>query len=243
MKKIRIYQPGNYSVNDVVELSPEAGQHVGVVLRLREGASIILFGGDNREWDAEIKAVHKNKVTVLVTSERALNRESPRLIELAQVIAKGERMEWIVQKAVELGAASIQPLLSEHCAYKLDAARLRKKQQQWQAIAIAACEQCGRNQVPVVAAPINLDKFLQDERHDNAYVLEPHDGKAWHDYPIPHGGITLLIGPEGGFSEIELKRIFAAGFLALKLGPRILRTETAAICALSIVQALWGDLG
>ena len=242
MRSIRIYQPGNYGVQDVIGLSESAGQHVGIVLRMQAGEKLVLFSGDNREWDAEILTVHKKKITVRILTERTINRESPRQIHLAQAIAKGERMEWVVQKAVELGVTEINPLVTQYCAYKLEVERLTKKHQQWQAIAIAACEQSGRNQVPVVAFPMTLDKFLQRELTGNGYVLEPYTGKSCRDYAVPLGNITLMIGPEGGLSPQELAKVLAAKYLPLQLGPRILRTETAAICALSVVQAMWGDL-
>lgn len=242
MRIIRIYQSGNYDVQDVVALSEEAGQHVGIVLRMQVGEKLVLFSGDNREYIAEIVTVHKKKVTVRIEALSVVNRESPRVIRLAQAIAKGERMEWLVQKAVELGVAEITPLVTQYCAYKLDEDRLTKKHHQWQAIAIAACEQCGRNQVPVVTFPMTLDQFLRQKLTGNGYVLEPYTGKSWREHEVPKDNLTLMIGPEGGFSPEELKKIFAANYQPLKLGPRILRTETAAICALSVVQAMYGDL-
>lgn len=242
MRTIRIYQAGNYGVPDIIDLSESAGQHVGTVLRMQAGEKLVLFSGDNREWDAEIVTARKKKVSVRIVAERLVNRESPRIIRLAQAISKGEKMEWLVQKAVELGVCEINPLITQYGAYKLDEHRLAKKHQQWQAIAVAACEQCGRNQVPVVTYPMTLDQFLHLEPSSNAYVLEPHTGKSWREYDVPVGDLTLMIGPEGGFSPEELKTILSVNFLPVKLGPRILRTETAAICALSVVQAMWGDL-
>src|SRR3990167_1941857 len=234
MRTIRIYQAGNYGVQDVIVLSNEAGQHVGIVLRMQAGEKLVLFSGDNREYDAEIVTVHKKKVRVKIEGLHVVNRESPRIICLAQAIVKGNRMEWLVQKAVELGVAEITPLVTQYYAYKLDEDRLTKKHQQWQAIAIAACEQCGRNQVPVVTFPVTLDKFLRQKPNGNGYVLEPHTGRSWREHDVPKGCLTLMIGPEGGFSPEELNKIFGASYLPLKLGPRILRTETAAICALSV---------
>jgi 16S rRNA (uracil1498-N3)-methyltransferase len=242
MRTIRIYQPGVYRVGDTQDLSQEAGLHVGVVLRMQPGDSLTLFCGDNREWDAQIIAVHKKKVTISIRSERVVNRESPLTIHLAQAISKSERMEWVIQKAVELGVSRISPIITQHGAYKLDEARLMKKNLQWQAIAIAACEQCGRNQLPEIAPAVSLDAFLQQTLMGSKYLLEPYTGLPFGEYDRPSGGVTLLIGPEGGLSVDEVQRSVVAGFSPVKMGPRILRTETAAICALGVVQALWGDL-
>jgi 16S rRNA (uracil1498-N3)-methyltransferase len=242
MRIIRIYQAGNYGVDDIISLSESAGQHVGVVLRRQPGEKLVLFSGDNREWDVEIVTAHKKKVAVRVLAERIVSRESPRIVRLAQAISKGEKMEWLVQKAVELGVSEINPLVTQYGAYKFDEDRLTKKHQQWQAIAIAACEQCGRNQVPLVTFPMPLFQFLQHNYDGTAYVLDPYTGKSCREYDEPKGDVTLLIGPEGGFSPEELNHIVTAKFSPLTLGPRILRMETAAICALSVVQAMWGDL-
>src|SRR3990167_879273 len=224
MRTIRIYQAGNYSLHDILDLSAEAGQHVGVVLRMQVGEKLILFSGDNCEWGAEIVTVHKKKVVVRIVGMQEVNRESSRTIRLAQAIAKGDRMEWLLQKAVELGVAEITPLVTQYCAYKLDEDRLTKKHQQWQAIAVAACEQCGRNQIPVIEFPVMLDKFLQHKLSGDGYVLEPYTGRSWREHDTPKGALTLMIGPEGGFSPSELKTILEAKYLPLKLGPRILRT-------------------
>lgn len=242
MREIRIYQPGSFSSGETLELTPEAGQHVGVVLRLQIGDKITLFCGDNREFSAMIVAVHKKKVTVRLESERLVNRESPRIIHLAQAISKGERMEFVMQKAVELGVSSIRPLITERSVVKIEASRMEKKLAQWQAIAIAACEQSGRNQIPQVENPLTLAEYLRVNKAELKLVLDPKESKSWRDYPFGESSIALLIGPEGGFSHEELERIYAMYFKPLSLGPRILRTETAAIAALSLLQAVCGDL-
>lgn len=242
MRTIRIYQPGHYAVGEVIELSATASQHVGVVLRMQPEDEIILFCGDNREFIGRIAHVHKKKVTVSIVSEQPVNRESPRAIHLAQAISKGDRMEWVVQKAVELGVTSITPLLTTHCVVKLDAERLAKKQAQWQAIAIAACEQSGRNQVPIVHSACSLNEYLQACDATIKLVLHPYAAQSWREGLWATGDIALLIGPEGGLSEEEVIHAQTHGFESLCLGPRILRTETAAIAALSVLQALAGDL-
>lgn len=242
MRKIRIYQSGPFNIGQIVELSSEAGQHVGVVLRMQPNDSIHLFCGDNREFDALLVAVHKKKVSVKILSECLVNRESPRKIHLAQAISKGERMEFVMQKAVELGVASISPILTSRSVVKLDKERMEKKAAQWQAIAIAACEQSGRNQIPKLNSIMNLNDYLQEKNERLKFVLDPGQLKTWRDYQFAESELALLIGPEGGFSEEELQQIFAAGFNPLYLGPRVLRTETAAIAGLALLQAVAGDL-
>ncbi len=242
MRTIRIYQLGHYTVGELIELSATASQHVGVVLRMQPYDELTLFCGDNREFAASITRVHKKKVMVTITAVRDVNRESPRAIHLAQAISKGDRMEWVMQKAVELGVASITPLFTSHCVVRLDATRLAKKQAQWQAIAIAACEQSGRNQVPKVRPACILDVYLQACDATMKLVLHPQGSKSWRDYTANAGDIALLIGPEGGLSDEEISQARAHGFQSLSLGPRVLRTETAAITALSVLQAIAGDL-
>lgn len=242
MRTIRIYQPGHYAVGERITLTETAGQHVGVVLRMQPNETLILFCGDNREFYATILSVHKKKVMVTITAVCDVNRESPRAIHLAQAISKGDRMEWVMQKAVELGVTSITPLLTEHCVVRLDAERLAKKQAQWQAIAIAACEQSGRNQVPIVHPACSLDVYLHACDATIKLVLHPQAASSWRDYTSIAGDIALLIGPEGGLSEEEIEHAHAHAFQSLCLGPRVLRTETAAITALSVLQAVAGDL-
>lgn len=243
MRQVRIYQAGDYQMGEQLRLTEEAGQHVGVVLRMQPGEHITLFNGKNTEFLAQILEAHKKRVTVLVETQSTSNRESPLAIHLAQAISKSERMEIVVQKAVELGVASITPLITEHLARKFDTAeKLAKKQQQWQAIAVSACEQCGRNQIPPIHSPLPLSVFLTQQQFTHRFVLHPAQALHWRDYPPPQGEVVLLIGPEGGLSEEEFARTKEARFAPLTLGPRILRTETAAIAGLSIMQALWGDL-
>jgi 16S rRNA (uracil1498-N3)-methyltransferase len=242
VREIRIYQPGDYRAGETIELTEEAGQHVGVVLRLQPGAKLTLFRGDNHEFEAVISSVHKKHVFVTLLTSTAVNRESSRVIHLAQAISKGDRMETVVQKAVELGVASITPLITQHCALKLDEARMEKKRLQWQAIAIAACEQSGRNTVPAVNPVLSLVHYLQKKPAALNFVLYPEAKKSWRDYGFNEQEIGLIIGPEGGLSPDEIQLLFTHHFLPLSLGPRVLRTETAAIVALSVLQAVCGDL-
>ncbi|MFC3908178.1 16S rRNA (uracil(1498)-N(3))-methyltransferase [Legionella dresdenensis] len=242
MRTIRIFQPGDYQAEQTIQLTPEAGQHVGVVLRMWEGEPLTLFNGDNYEYQATIIEIHKKKVLIKIDSRRLVNRESGRIIHLTQAVSKGDRMEMVVQKAVELGVSSITPVITEHCAVKLDQERSQKKCQQWQAIAVAACEQSGRNVVPVVNPMISFSQFLAQPHADLNFVLYPEAQKNWRTYQFAECSIGLIIGPEGGLSSNEIAQLFTAGFQPLSLGPRVLRTETAAITALSVLQAVCGDL-
>lgn len=242
MREIRIYQPGAYQSGQLVELSSSAGQHVAVVLRMQPGDSLTLFCGDNREFTAVIDTVKKKQVIVRIGLVNEVSRESPLVVHLAQAISKGERMELVMQKSVELGVASITPLITERCVVKLDKERMAKKLDQWQSIVIAACEQSGRNIVPVVHQPVTLDSYVQAVQTELKFILHPNCTTTWRDYPVKHSEIALIIGPEGGLSDEEIKLACHYEFLPLSLGPRILRTETAAITALGVLQAVGGDL-
>lgn len=242
MREVRIYQAGIYSAGQSVALSEEAGQHVAVVLRMREGQVLTLFNGENNECQATIHYVKKKQVLVQLGEVRVVSRESPLRIHLAQAISKGDRMEFVMQKATELGVASITPLLTERSVVALDHERMLKKIRQWQAIVIAACEQSGRNMVPVVQTPIHLEQFLAQVNTAMKLILDPCAHKTWRDYAPFSSDISLLIGPEGGFSARELDLAHRFDYSPLSLGPRVLRTETAAISTLSLLQAVGGDL-
>lgn len=242
MKTVRIYQPGTYHTGQLLDLSTGASQHVGVVLRMQVGEQLTLFCGDNHEFEATIEAVKKKQVSVLVGAMKEKNRESPLSIHLAQAISKGERMDLVMQKAVELGVTSIRPIITERCVVKLDKERMEKRLHQWQSIVIAACEQSGRNTVPAVHQQVNLEEYLREIPGELKLILHPGSKKNWRDLILDPSSIALLVGPEGGFSDQEVQLVSQYGFQPLSLGPRILRTETAAITALSVLQAVGGDL-
>jgi 16S rRNA (uracil1498-N3)-methyltransferase len=238
----RIFQSSLCAVGETMELNESAGQHVGVVLRMQPGMSLTLFSGDNREAQAVIKAVQKKKVLVELVAAAIVNRESSRVIHLAQGISKGDRMEWVVQKAVELGVQHITPLITDRCAVRLDDERLSKKHQQWQAIAIAACEQSGRNMLPTIHPICSFKQFTTQNAAIYKILLHPNAQISLCQQHFDCGDMSLLIGPEGGLSEEEIQIATTNHFSAHTLGPRVLRTETAAIAALSVLQALAGDL-
>lgn len=242
MKTIRIFHPEPLACGKHIELTPSASQHVGTVLRMQPEQDVILFCGDDHEYRSTITSVHKKKVIVSVQESIAISRESPCRIHLAQALSKGERMEFVIQKAVELGGSSITPLVTERCVVRLDEERLAKKQAQWQAIAISACEQSGRNTVPVVHPVLSLDNYVLQCSSSIKLVLNPEGSVSWRECIFDAKDIALLIGPEGGLTASEIESAKAKNFTSLCLGPRILRTETAAISALSVLQAIAGDL-
>lgn len=242
MREIRIYQPGDYAPGDIIELSEDAGLHVGVVLRMQVGERLSLFNGCNQQYIAVIDAAKKKRVSVLIEQCQEVSRESPLTIHLGQAISKGERMELVMQKAVELGVARITPLITSRSVVKLDRERMAKKLHQWQAIVIAACEQSGRNTVPVVADPMTFSDFVQGVEAELKLILQPEQNKSWRDYNLAVKDIALVIGPEGGLTAEELEEACEQHFSPLTLGPRVLRTETAAITVLSLLQAVGGDL-
>lgn len=247
MRTIRIYQGGDFQVGDQVTLLPAAAHHVSLVLRMREGESLRLFSGDNQEFEAKLLSVKKKEVIVELLDVFAINRESSKATHLAQAISKGDKMEWVVQKAVELGVTSISPLITKRCVVKLDEDRMHKKREQWQALAIAACEQSGRNVVPLIHQILPLSRYLEKKGAFTHFVLYPEGKKNWQDYKSilldPHTDLGLLIGSEGGLDPEEIQLLLNEyDFHPLSLGSRILRTETAAIAALAVLQALSGNL-
>lgn len=243
MRTTRIYHPGHYKPDDIVTLSAEASHHIIIVLRMPEGAPLTLFNGEQCECQATLLSAHKKQAKLKILDSSIVNRESPCHIHLAQGIAKGDKMEWIVQKATELGVAEITPLLTQHGAVKQEKTRLEKKWQQWKAIALCAAEQSGRTQLPIIHPPCDFDSFIAEKREDIRYILDPYASLRFKDAPrAQKQRVTLIIGPEGGFHPDEILSANSNQFQSISLGPRILRTETAGLTALSILQALSGDL-
>jgi 16S rRNA (uracil1498-N3)-methyltransferase len=240
----RIYIPVEIPAHGECALDPDQAHHVARVLRLEAGAAVIVFDGRGLEHDAVIARVAKSGVVLKVGAPRAVDRESPLAVMLAQGMSSGERMDYTVQKAVELGAAAIRPLATSRSVVRLDAERAQKRVAHWQAVVIAACEQSGRNSVPQVLPVMNFNDWLAHEAGQATtlrVLLAPSAPSALRDLPRPAGGVTLLAGPEGGLSPQEQHDAQASGFTPVRLGPRVLRTETAALAALSAMQTLWGD--
>jgi len=215
------------------------------VLRLKAGDAVVLFNGDGAEYAAIISEAGRDRLALDVTGRTVTDRESPLAVTLAQAVSGGERMDYTVQKAVELGAAAIQPLTAERSVVRLQGERAAKRAEHWQAVVVASCEQCGRNRLPHLLPLLAFDAYLAGEaaRRDDALrlMLSPSSARALRDFDRPAGAIVLLAGPEGGFSPQEERAAEQAGFLPARLGPRVLRTETAAVAALAAIQALWGD--
>ena len=242
MRLSRLYLEGALSSGSQVELSASAAGHVTRVLRLRAGAPVTLFNGSGSEFAGRIEAVQGSKVTVQVGEERAIRRESPLLLTLAQGVSRGERMDLVVQKATELGATHLVPVLTERSIVKLAGEQAQRKLAHWRAIAIAACEQSGRNRPPQVSPVVGFAQFLAGTAAEaTRLILTPSSRLRIPDVPRPAHGVTVLVGPEGGLTEEEQERAVAAGFIGVRMGPRVLRTETAALAALTLLQREFGD--
>jgi 16S rRNA (uracil1498-N3)-methyltransferase len=221
----------------------DAANHIARVLRLRQGDPLTVFDGGGGEHAARVEEFRKGAVIVSVDEQLPVTRESPLPITLAQGVSRGERMDWVVQKATELGVTRIIPVLTERSVVRLDAQQAQRKRLHWQAIAIAACEQSGRDRIPGVDLPLTLAEFAGNaDSRATRVLLSPTGSQRVADLPRAEGGIVVLIGPEGGLSEAEQRAALAAGFVAVRLGPRVLRTETAAIAALTLLQHRFGDL-
>lgn len=239
----RIFQPVPLSVGAEISLNESASHHLGRVLRASLRDEIVLFNGHGGEYRAVITRIDKKAVTVEVGEFNAREAESPLELYLVQGISRGEKMDYTIQKAVELGVKKIIPVFTERCNVKLDAERREKRVQQWQSIVISACEQSGRNCVPEVMVPQKLEHWLVSPDIDCGFVLSPHVTTKLSDSTLPkQARVALLIGPEGGLSDAEMAMVAEKYFLPLNLGPRILRTETAALAAISTLQCYFGDM-
>jgi 16S rRNA (uracil1498-N3)-methyltransferase len=246
MRVSRVYVAAPLGDGARITLTGSAAGHVSRVLRLRVGENLTLFNGSGGEYSATIEQSQGSSVTVAVGEARPLERESPLHLTLAQGISRGERMDLVVQKATELGATAIVPLLTERSVVRLTAQQADRKMNHWRAIAIAACEQSGRNRLPAVSSPRALSDFLRggdgSPSEGMRLLLSPAGAAGLDDLERPAAGITVLIGPEGGLTDEEQQAALRAGFVAVRLGPRVLRTETAAIAALTLLQREFGDL-
>jgi 16S rRNA (uracil1498-N3)-methyltransferase len=238
----RVYVDLDLHEGAIVELPDAVHRHLVVVLRRIRGDTVTLFNGRGGEYTAALETLAKKTATARVSRFHDVTRESKLHVTLGQAVSKGDRMDYSLQKAIELGVAEVQPLVTERVVVNLSQERWERKREHWQGIVTAACEQSGRTRVPQVAPVLDLRDWLNHTPPDAMkLVLSPEGAPA----RLKHQGqpIVLLVGPEGGLTDQELRLSDLAGFAALPLGPRTLRTETAGVTALSVLQARWGDLG
>lgn len=241
MRKIRIFTPVPLIVNKETVLGPGPSKHLIRVLRQKAGSVIELFNGDNYVYLSTLVATDPECARLLVLSSRFEDHESPLALHLLAGISKGERMDFTVQKAVELGIRSIQPVFCAATVVRLDAEKRQRRQHHWQEIAHAACEQCGRNRVPAILPPLDLEDALALRPAGVKLLLRGNATLGLRDLTPNLEATHLLIGPEGGLNEREVAAATRVGYQSIRLGPRILRTETAGIAAMAAMQSLWGD--
>ena len=228
-----------------VVVEGDRARYLGRVLRLRVGDAITVFDGSGPEWPAMIEGMTKSTATLQLGDSVEAGTESPLSLHLVQGVSRGERMDYVVQKATELGVKRITPVLTEYGVVKLDGERAAKRRDHWQGVAASACEQSGRTRLPLIDAPMSLKQWFGEKpaEADVDLILRPGAATPLAKVEVPATKACILIGPEGGFSDTEYEDAEIAGFRAVSLGPRILRTETAAAAALAVMQASWGDLG
>lgn len=243
MANLRFFTNAPLAINTSLQLSESAAAHATRALRLEVGNSAIVFNGDGFDYECTLTAIKKNNVVVTVNRAIPVNNESPLSITLLQAISSGDRMDFTIQKAVELGVKKIQPISSQRSVVKLSAERAEKRTEHWQNIAAAACEQSGRAFIPKISPPISLENWLSRNPENDAtrILLNPIGAKRLPEITKPASETQLLIGAEGGLSQDEIELATSQGFQSIVLGPRILRTETAALTAISAMQLLWGD--
>jgi 16S rRNA (uracil1498-N3)-methyltransferase len=243
MANLRFFTDSPLAPNTEIQLSENAAAHATRALRLNVGDNATLFNGDGFDYECTLTSVKKNAVSATITGTKQVNNESPLSIILLQGISSGDRMDFTIQKAVELGVTKIQPINSQRSVVKLSAERAEKRIEHWQNVAISACEQSGRAYVPQVLPPLSLETWLSQNPHTDTtrILLNPVGAKRLTEIHQPGTSIELLIGAEGGLSNGEIELAISQQFQSIVLGPRILRTETAALTAISVMQSLWGD--
>ena len=241
MRIPRIHFPNLLASGCLVSLPDGAAKHVARVLRLKPGAELVLFNGEGGEYTAVLEQVARDAVTVRVGAFNPLECESPLAVVLVQGISRAERMDYTIQKAVELGVTRIVPVFAARSVVELHGERLQRRLQHWQDVAIGACEQCGRNHVPAIDTAVELGYWLRRPGPETLRLVLNHRATGSLGALTRPTALTLLIGPEGGLEDGEIAQAERAGFIGMRLGPRVLRTETAAVTALAALQTLWGD--
>ena len=242
MRIPRIYLPSRLEPNHLVELNERPFQHVIKVLRLKINSKLILFDGFGNEYSAVLTEINKKNAFAKIENAINTNTESNLIIHLGLGISKGEKMDYAIQKSVELGVNEITPLFTEHCVVNLDEKRIKKRLLHWQGIIISACEQCGRNFIPILNQPVSLTNWSSN-RNELCLILDPLASNSFKTIKPESESVNLIIGPEGGLSSDEIAELnLKDNYYPVKFGPRILRTETAAVSVITAIQLLWGDL-
>lgn len=242
MRLSRLFVSFQLEPGDTLRLGPRQAHYVARVLRLRALAPIVLFNGDGFDYSAVITYVDRDEVRVKIETRLPVVNESPLSVTLVQGISRGERMDHSLQKATELGVSAVQPVFSERVTLRLSGSRLERRVQHWQAVVESACEQSGRARVPAVMAPRALDEWLLLPAAGIRLVLDPAAERSITAMDVEAGEIELVVGPEGGLSPLEIEALLNSGGQAARLGPRTLRTETAGVAALAVLQSLGGDI-
>jgi 16S rRNA (uracil1498-N3)-methyltransferase len=239
----RFYCPPPLPSSGHFGLPPEAAHHASRVLRLREGDRVELFDGQGNERRGVIAELSGKRVVIGELMATDTQRESPLRTVLAQAMSSSEKMDWVIQKVTELGATEIQPLDTERSVARLSADRAAKRMEHWRQVAVSACEQCGRNVLPEIHAPLDIMAWLRkmQDAPETKLILLPQGAASLHAQPKPQNGVVLLIGAEGGFAPAESETALHCGFTPVRMGARVLRTETAAVAGLAALQTLWGD--
>lgn len=243
MRLTRIYIDAPLSISETLELPETTSHYIGKVLRMRPDQQVQLFNGRGGYFTALIESIGKKAVSVVPLEFFAEERESNLDITLCQGLSRGQHMDYTIQKAVELGVAEIVPMVTEFSNVHLDRQRAEKRLAHWRAIIVHACEQCGRTRLPVICGPVSFNIGVERSVSGNKLIMVPASGKNLKKLAPLQREVTLLTGPEGGFSAEEVALAVSAGYEVITLGPRVLRTETAAAAALTAIQVLWGDLG
>lgn len=237
----RFYLSEVLSAGRAVSLPDNVVRHLHV-LRLKPDEEIVLFNGDGKAYPARLGVLEKRRATAEILREEEADNESPLNITLVQAVSSGERMDFTLQKSVELGVGEIRPVLSERCVVRLDGERAEKRVARWQEIVVSACEQSGRNTVPQVLPLVSYQEALRQMPSEKTKLLmSVRNAQKLNRITPSSDGLIFMVGPEGGWTESEEQQAFGAGFQAVTLGPRVLRTETASLAAIAAMQTLWGD--
>ena len=240
----RIYLPEMSTDADTIVMGEQAARHLVRVLRLRAGDAFNVFDGRGLERRARLLSAGKREATAELHEVIGNRCESPLNMTLLQGICRGERMDYVMQKATELGVSTIRPVVTARCVVRPDASRVDKRLAHWAGVTASACEQCGRAVVPAISAPVDFDKAIAEAGHEGLQlVMDPLSGRPPGTFSTATDQVTVIVGPEGGLNQAEISAALDAGFVAASLGPRVLRTETAAVAILAVLQSLWGDLG